>query len=315
MQGLVSRFRTFPTRPSLYLEVMKEIRSAHPSIETIGEMVSKDLAISTKLIHLVNSAAFGLSQRAVTPVEAVVLVGLETTAALVLAIEAFSKLDQVKPAYFTIDQIWGHSQKVAQSARSIAMAMSAKLSIANDAFTAGLLHDLGKLLLTTNLDAEYRQAITFAHECDRLPWDVERELLGASHAETGAYLLGLWGLPLSIVEAVAGHHLPARKLPEDFSALTAVHLANALEAVKHSTRNGFPTPRFDAEYPAELKLTEKWPAIQKIVSADGPTGATTFLRREMVQRRRDELAASLAIANDGNTIRNWWNRLVSSRAN
>lgn len=237
LQSLLSRIRTFPARPRIYMEVMREIRSQHASAQMVGELVTKDLGISTKLLQVINSAAFGLSQKVSSPADAVLLLGMQTTAALVLGIEAFAQLDQLNATEFPVEELWAHSQNVAQGARCAAQFFTRDSNIAHDAFTAGLLHDLGKLALAMNFPEEYQFALAVQSEKRLDEHEAEKEVLGATHAEAGAYLLSLWGLPCSIIRAVAGHHQPAPALPPEFSAVTAVHLANVFE---NSRRAGTP---------------------------------------------------------------------------
>ena len=115
---------------------MRELRSPTASAATVGELVEKDLAISTKLIQVVNSAFYGLAQQVTDPAAAVLLLGLETTASLVLSIEAFARFDKVKPIYFSMDKVWKHSQSVAASAKKIAELLSNDQDVARNAFTA-----------------------------------------------------------------------------------------------------------------------------------------------------------------------------------
>jgi HD-like signal output (HDOD) protein len=97
-----------------------------------------------------------------------------------------------------------------------------------DAYTAGLLHDLGKLMLAENLPSEFETALKLAKEQNIPLYDAEKQVFGATHSGLAGYLFALWGLPAAVVEAVAFHHDPERSSYKKFSALTAVHAANAL---------------------------------------------------------------------------------------
>jgi putative nucleotidyltransferase with HDIG domain len=269
IQSLVSRMRTLPSRPSLYIEVMRELRSPTASATTVGELVAKDLAISTKLIQVVNSAFYGLSQQVTDPAAAVLLLGLETTASLVLSIEAFARFDKVKPIYFSMDRVWKHSQAVAGSAKKMAELLSNDPDVARNAFTAGLLHDIGKLALALNFEEQYHGALKLAEKQKLSPVEVEAQVFGATHAETGAYLLAVWGLPLPIVEAVAKHHAPANSLEKHFSATTALHLAERLEYAEDVARNGIKDVQIDLNYPPELELAGRIEELRVIVRREG----------------------------------------------
>ena len=255
IQSLVSRMRTLPSRPSLYLEVMRELRSPTASAATVGELVEKDLAISTKLIQVVNSAFYGLAQQVTDPAVGVLLLGLETTASLVLSIEAFARFDKVKPIYFSMDKVWKHSQSVAASAKKIAELLSNDQDVARNAFTAGLLHDIGKLALALNFEEQYQGALKLAEKQKLAAFEVEAQVFGETHAETGAYLLSVWGLPLPIVEAVARHHNPARSMDKVFSASTALHIAEQLEYSEDPARRGSRDIIVDFDYPPALQIS------------------------------------------------------------
>jgi putative nucleotidyltransferase with HDIG domain len=281
VQGLVARIRTFPARPTIYAEVLKELRSSAASAQTVGELVSRDLAISTKLLQITNSAFFGFSRPVSKPGDAVLLLGMETTASLVLGIEAFSQLDKVKLKYFSSDHVWKHSQTVANSARAIAEHVTGSAEIAQEAYTAGLLHDIGKLALAVNLEEAYRDAQNLGREKKLPTHEVERQAFGATHAEAGAYLLSLWGLPAGVIEAVASHHLPARELSSDFNANTAVHLANALEHAITDEQPSGESAKLDLDYPSELRIVEQLDFFRGVVQRQaGEKGsATQFIRR------------------------------------
>ena len=117
---------------------------------------------------------------------------------------------------------------VASLARSIALSEKCNAAEADAAFTAGLLHDVGKLLLAANLSEEYGGVLKHAEELGIKIVLAEKKMLGATHAEVAACLFGTWGLPVPVLEAVAHHHQPARSEDSKFTPLTAVHVANTL---------------------------------------------------------------------------------------
>ncbi|HEV8542471.1 MAG TPA: response regulator [Verrucomicrobiae bacterium] len=314
VQALVSRIRTFPSRPTVYVEVMKELRSAHASAMNVGELVSRDLAISAKLLQITNSAFFGFTRPVSSPSDAVLLLGMETTASLVLGIEAFSRLDNIKLLYFSTEQVWKHCQAVAHSARAITEYMTNDSGLAHESYTAALLHDIGKLALAVNVEEQYRLALNSAREQNLPAWRVEREIFGATHAEAGAYLLSLWGLSAPVIEAVACHHLPARELAPEFSPSTALHLANALEdaeSMAQNAQNSSAEPALDLDYPPELGLQEHLDDFREIVrNASRPAiGVTQFVRRpSLASEQATEIAKQLAADLPPH---GWWSRFRS----
>jgi len=313
VQSLVSRIRTFPARPTIYVEVMKELRSSNASAQTVGELVSKDLAISTKLIQVINTAPFGLLQPVTTPADAVLMLGMEITASLVLGIEAFSQLDHLRPLYFSIDQVWRHSQAVALSARRIAEHFVADRDVAHDAFTAGLLHDLGKIAMAMNIEEQYNSALLAAREQKVRFWQAEKDLLGTTHAEAGAYLLSLWGLPGSIIESVASHHLPASRVDRSFSAVTAVHLANTLEYARLSIEAGKTEFELDLDYDEELCLLEHAEVLREIAALPKKFNLAERLKKPEPKSTSEMVALGIAPPEAAAPAgKNWFTRLRSN---
>jgi putative nucleotidyltransferase with HDIG domain len=310
VQSLVSRIRTFPSRPTVYIQVIKELHSPTASAQTVGELVARDLAISAKLLQITNSACFGFNRPVENPVDAVLLLGMETTASLVLGIEAFSRLDNVKLLYFSTDHVWKHCQSVANAARLIADHVTNDPEIAHAAYTAALLHDIGKLALAVNLEDPYRDALNLGREKNLPVWEIERQAFGATHAEAGAYLLSLWGLPAAVIEAVAGHHLPARELSSEFTPLTALHLANALENA--TQRNNSEEVTLDLDYPHELRIPEQLDSFRELVqNASRPhTGLTHFIHKSQVTAAGNA-AISVPTAVAAASPNSWWSRFRS----
>ena len=193
------------------------MRSPNASVERIGEMISEDPAITAKVLQLANSAIFGLQLQVVQPIEAVAYIGLETTTALLLLAHTFSSFKPLQACGFSVESLWGHSLATGQFARAIALTKCRGGETSAQSFTAGLLHDIGKLLFAANLPAEFAEAIAIARERHCPLWEAENQVLGANHAEVGAGLLGIWGLPARVVEAVALHHNPAAARKKDFA--------------------------------------------------------------------------------------------------
>ena len=273
LRQLVSRLRTFPIVPSLYLEVISALKSPHVTTVEVGGIIAKDMAMMTKLLQVTNSACFGLPRKISDPVEAVGILGFETVKSMVITLKLLSQYDKVRPVYFSIDRLWRHSTEVARLSRMLAFAQEDDPALAESAFTAGLMHDLGKLVLASNFDEQYSGAQALARHQQIPLWEVEKQIFGASHGEIGAYLLGLWGMPLDLVEAAALHHNPSRCLAKRFTPLTAVHVANALLYEARPDKEGFVPAQIDEAYLAELGLSARLPHWRKMVlTPDSGTG-------------------------------------------
>ena len=155
LQRLVARIDSLPSPPSLYAEIMDELASEKCSFQKVGEIISKDLAMTAKILQLVNSAFFGLRRRIVKPSEAIGLLGIDVIRALALSVHVFSEYDIKNLPGFSIEAVWHHSMNVAVAAKQIAQAQTQERSIADDAFMAGVLHDVGKLIFAQNMTDQY----------------------------------------------------------------------------------------------------------------------------------------------------------------
>ena len=228
--NLTSRLTALPSLPHIYVELLEELESDDASIERIGNKIGSDVAMTARILQLVNSSFFGLPQKVSSASHAVSLLGLNIIRPLALTANTFTQFSEPDIAGFDLNQLTQHSLAVATTARRIAESESNDAQTVDDAFTAGMLHDIGKLVLATNLSSEYAEAIDLATREKKPLWKAETCVFGASHAEVGAHLLGLWGLPVPIVEAVALHHRPTAASDRRFCPLTAVYAAEILQS-------------------------------------------------------------------------------------
>jgi HD-like signal output (HDOD) protein len=257
LKKLVSQIESLPSLPSLYVEIMEVMRSPASSVQKVGEIISRDISMTAKILQLVNSAFFGLCRHVSSPAQAVSLLGMEIVKALVLSVQIFSQFDQAKLDGFSLEGLWDHSIRSSVFAKAIAKEEGKGQYMIDDAFMAGMLHDLGKMVLILNLPERYGEALDVARGENRFLWEVELEILGATHAEIGAYLMGLWGLPSHVVEAIGFHHNPRKCLDREFSPLTAVHVGDALEHERREPERVEVKSRLDSEYLAELAMVDR----------------------------------------------------------
>lgn len=265
IRDLVRRIRTLPTMPTLYQEVLTVLRSPDATTEQVGAIIAKDMAMTTKLLQVLNSAWFGASRKISDPSEAVGILGFETVSSMVMTIKLLSQYDKVKPVYFSIDRLWKHSTEVARVAKQLTLLHTEDHAMAEAAFTGGLLHDLGKVVLASNFDEQYRGAQSLAAKQKLPPTEVEKEIFGANHGEIGAYLLGLWGMPLDVLEIAALHHQPSQGSKRGFTPLTAVHVANALIYEMAPEKDGTIVSVVDEHYLEEIGVLEHLPEWREAV--------------------------------------------------
>jgi HD-like signal output (HDOD) protein len=256
LKKLTTRIHDLPTLPVLHDRLTAELGKDAPDLDSIGEIISRDIGMTAKILQLVNSAFFGLAQPINTPTEAVVYLGLNTIRSLVLSVEVFSQYEK-KASSFPLEVLAQHSWITGTMASALARHESLGSKMIDQCFLAGLLHDVGQMVLAFGLPAEYAQVNARAKN-EHLPlWQVEQQCFGATHADVGAYLLALWGLPNPVVEAVALHHQPDRSATPEFSPAVAVHVADVFAHAFMTAHTEVPPPVLDQGYLTRLGLDGK----------------------------------------------------------
>jgi HD-like signal output (HDOD) protein len=203
----------------------EELTNADTSLQKLARIVEQDVGISAKILQLVNSAFFGLAHSITNIEHAVIYLGINTLRSLALSVEIFRVFQPKTPLpEFSLEKLERHARLTAH----IAARLPVPKHLADIPMVAGMLHDVGKLILAWKFPERFKKLLAQAAEERRPLYKVEQREYGFSHAEIGAYLLGLWGLPYVLVEAVAYHHGPSRVPHENFDAVSAVYVANFL---------------------------------------------------------------------------------------
>lgn len=225
LASMVGSVKDLPVLPRTYLALRGALENPNVSLKTIVQIIEGDVGISAKILQLVNSAFFGLPREISTLQTAVSFLGTQMVQNLVLSAEVFHVFEKAAPIHrFSFEDLHMHSQLAAK----IAGRIPAPAHVHGAAIVAALLHDMGKLVLALRSPKHFERSVQGAFD-ENLPlFQVEQQLIGVSHAEVGAYLLGIWGLPTPVVEAVAHHHCPERIPHDALDAVGIVHIANYL---------------------------------------------------------------------------------------
>ncbi|MEZ5289776.1 MAG: response regulator [Vicinamibacterales bacterium] len=271
----VGRLDRLPLRPSVFLELSALLESERASADQITEVVERDPAICLKMLQLVNSAYFGLARPISSIRQAVVYLGSTRIKELALSAELFGRaIDHDVGG--TMEGIQCHSLATAAVARQLV----SRPEQGDEAFTAALLHDIGRIVLGLGIPGQYAEIAREAERTARPVHDVERERLGTDHAAVGACLLTLWGLPFSIAEVVAFHESPSDIGDGPCDVLAAVHVADRLVS---AARRGAESEVIDRVFLERAGFTpqlERWTAVAqawlgahgKSASAHRPAG-------------------------------------------
>ncbi len=253
---VLANVRTLPTPGPLYQSICEALQRPMASLEQIGELIAQDPTISSQILHLANSAFFGLPQIIANVPEAVIFLGIQVVRAVVMTASLFESHSPGSSIGRFVQAVQEHSLQVAGLARHLCIQLDGSGRLAEECFIAGLLHDLGKLLLLQYppyfpelpIEARRQGIPLYAHEM---------QLIECHHGSIGGYILGLWGLPDSVVEAVLFHHHPDQAVGNRLRPLVAVHLANTFVHEMSSPENSLPYSGLDETLLSSVNLTAR----------------------------------------------------------
>lgn len=269
LRAIVGRVKQLPALPRTYDRLRVAMTRPNTTVNEIAAIVGEDMAITAKVLQVANSAFFRLARKVTKVEQAVSHLGFAAVRNLVMCVEVFSQWNRTSDIPgMDLEQ----SQSKALKTGAVARAIAKSTPFADDALITGLLLDVGYLILINECPDELRRAAKLA-EAQQIPmWEAERATIGASHAEVGAYLLALWGLPYSVVEAVAHHHEPNRVAHTEFDLLATATIANA--AVDAATNANHRDHSIDDAYLKRVHAPFNWESVVELAKKLADPGAT-----------------------------------------
>jgi putative nucleotidyltransferase with HDIG domain len=266
LRSIVGRIRKLPSLPTAYAAFQSILSDPSFTISDVTALVTADSALAARVLQIVNSAFFRLAKRISSVEQAVAYLGFKAIRNLAMSVEVFSQWPDGMCCGLDLGLLQLHAQGVAAAATALA----ANTTFADDAMLAGLLHDIGYWVLAQECPEDLGKAIALAIST-RIPLHAaEIQVIGASHAEIGAYLLGIWGLPYPVVEAVAHHHQPGRVSHSEFGVLAAVVSAHTLVPSDDAMVFGGdvpPDPKIGASYLLGVNAPFDWNEAGRRVAA------------------------------------------------
>jgi putative nucleotidyltransferase with HDIG domain len=262
LAALIGRMKSLPSPPAIYYRLMHAVLNENISSSELGSIIAQDLGMTAKVLQLVNSPLFAPSRAIASPEQAVIYLGIEMVRALAITESVFSQFGTRNHPGFSPEELRDHSFQVATLARRIAKERRLAPQFVDDVYLGGLMHDIGKLVLGSNFPSQYREVVRYFGDAAALR-ETERRLFGTTHAEVGAYLLWLWGMPASVAGIVAQHH-PADEDNGATEPAAIVHLADRM------IRGGESAPDRDfllrIGLPASLLELPEWGGLRLIRS-------------------------------------------------
>ena len=231
---LLREVKTLPPAPQVLPKVLDALHHEQTTLEEVGEIIAVDPALTAKLLHFCNSVYFAGREPVANVAEAIGRVGFQTIFSLVSAVTGSNSFSLPATAGVDGAQLWTHSLSTAFGCKFIAEDIGED---SNLMFTAGLLHDIGRVVLVQAKGADYGQLLATAAAEGISPTAGEKAAYGFTHAEVGACLMESWKLPVSLVQSVRFHHQPAAA-GADTKTAAGVCMGNALAHIfEHPSEN------------------------------------------------------------------------------
>lgn len=228
LKAAIANVEVIPSEPEVYAQLVDELLNDSPSLTRLGQIVERDIGMTAKVMQLVSTNFFGRARRVMSGAQAVESLGVELMGELMQTGRAFAPFDGTRLPGFDISERNRHGLEVAECARRIVRKETDNPQVLADTYLGGMLHDVGQIVLAECFPDEYIKAIK-ASQSHALPlWQAEADTFNAAHADVGSYLMGLWGLPESIVDTIGQFRSPDDDASGYAQPLSAIKRASEL---------------------------------------------------------------------------------------
>ncbi len=224
IKKVLTNIGSVPSLPRIYTELINRVDDEEFSLKEAAQLISSDVGMSVNILKQINLLGVGEEIKSIE--QAVTLLGLDSIKSIVLSNHIFTTFQPLYIPHFSQEQLIRHSMLAAVFAKEIAFIETGDRSIAESAFVVGVIHDFGTLIFANSFTKKYSSVMNRVHDDFRPVVEVERNLIGVSHAEVGSYLLALWGFPEPILRAVAFHENADTHAMGSEPLLTAIVAAN-----------------------------------------------------------------------------------------
>ncbi|SFJ99051.1 HDIG domain-containing protein [Desulfomicrobium apsheronum] len=229
IKDVISSMESLPALPAIYRELTLALDDSDSSWRQICEIINKDMVLSATVLRVTNCAFFGLGGKVTGLDHAVKLLGTQTLRTLVYSTHLFSIFDQKTMPVFSVSKLWNHCLRVSVFAKLIATEENLPTRSRDDCVIAGMLHDIGKVVLSVIIPEDFKIIIDMVHEENCTVYEAEKNFLNVTHAEVGAYIMNLWGFKKSQIDAVKSHHFSESNNDESNSIKKILYAANIID--------------------------------------------------------------------------------------
>jgi HD-like signal output (HDOD) protein len=258
LKNLIQKMDDLPILPNIISKVMKIIDNPYSNADHLTELISMDQSLTVKTLKLANSAYYGFPREIVTVTEAVVVLGFLTVRNLILTSTLYNIFvnESQEEREFDRRKFWKHSVATAICARLLVSATAPGQKEEEEAFTLGILHDVGKVFLDTNYHSQFLEVLRESKKNKSAPvYEIERRILSTDHAEIGSMIIDKWNLPENFVEPIKFHHTPG--LAADKYMTSVLHVADTISKFSAITYDASEiSARLDRDAMGTLKLQE-----------------------------------------------------------
>lgn len=266
IQRLVAKIDKLPTLPVAATKIVQVVNNPNTTARDVNQLISTDQALAAKVLKLVNSAYYGLSNKVASITQAVVILGFNTIKSLALSASVLDSFSSAELSTFKREEFWKHSLEIGVGAKLIANLIKVPTKDQEEFFLAGLLHDMGKVVMDQYLHEEFSEVVGLTKDTGCAFLQAEREVLGGlTHADIGKLLAEKWNLPGNLQEAIAFHHDPLQA--KNGPHTVAVHFADILCKSKHIGFSGdYEITGINEQAVDSLKIPPE--ALEKLIAED-----------------------------------------------
>jgi len=265
LQTVVTALRSIPSLPQVHHSLLRELEDGRTAGTAIARMVGDDPGLSLKVLHLANSPLFGSGQMVTDPMEAVMCLGTDVLSAIVLSQSLFRHYESLHRPEMDLPRVWTHSWETARLAQHICRDKGLRAKAGEEAFLAGLMHEIGRFILIDNFPDQFKAASEQARQTQSPLVTRLREAFQAGPSQVGAYVLELWGLPAPVIGAVEALDHPEADPAAGFTIKSALYIADHIASGKFPP-DSFSVEEWKMDYLKSLGCADQIPEWERFFS-------------------------------------------------